>query len=148
MKSVVKILRLLGPGELQIPQRHENGLGWRPIMQPDTIDYRRPQTPPPHRPVIRLLIRSLGAILFMTSLACCIMTWRTPGRLGYIPWGDVGLGFRSYAGWLQWIEYAPWEKNPDYVEVSLPWAVWWFAELLLVAATFIPWQREAEWHPA
>jgi hypothetical protein len=84
VKSVVRILRRLGPGTLQIPQRHVNRLRWLCIMQPDMLDYRRPQTPPPHRPVMR----------------------------------------------------------------SLPWAVWWFAEFLLIAATFIPCQHEAEWHPA
>lgn len=35
--------------------------------------------------------------------------------------GDVGLGFRSFQGRLEWIQYAPWSRNPDYAYFSLTW---------------------------
>jgi hypothetical protein len=49
------------------------------------------------------------------------VTLSSPRRFIFLPGGDVGLGFRSHAGSLQWIEFAPWMANPDLVQWSLPW---------------------------
>jgi len=63
----------------------------------------------------------LTAVLIV-CLAWCLLTLQEPGRFIFLPGGDVGLGFRSHAGSLQWIEYAPWDaQNTDYVCWSMPW---------------------------
>jgi len=46
-------------------------------------------------------------------------------RFIFLPGGDVGLGFRSTHGSLQWVEYAPWEPSGliDVVRWSVPYWV-------------------------
>ncbi|MGD1087000.1 MAG: hypothetical protein ABSA47_19875 [Verrucomicrobiota bacterium] len=58
-------------------------------------------------------------------------------RFIFLPGGDVGLGFRSYKGSLQWIEYAPWEPTGliDFVHWSVPY---WM--LAVVVVSFLAWQ--------
>lgn len=52
----------------------------------------------------------------------------------FLPGGDVGLGFRSTAGSLQWIEHASWQPSApfDYVKWSVPYWV-----LVIAAAGFL-----------
>ena len=102
-------------------------------MLPDAIDYRHPSTPVQRRPVLRIIVLVADAIAFAVSAIWCIATWNSPGRLIFLPGGDVGLGFRSHAGRLEWIEYAPWMANPDYVQWSLPWLAAFAAEASVMA---------------
>lgn len=59
--------------------------------------------------------------LFSSSLVWCLATVNDPGRLLFMPLGDVAGGFRSWDGRLEWIEYAGWERNPDKPQWSVPW---------------------------
>ena len=69
----------------------------------------------------RLLIVVIAA--FIIILVIWLGTIESPGRFIFLPGGDVGLGFRSYAGHLEWIEYVPWgpPKYVDNVLASIPW---------------------------
>src|SRR4051812_10195900 len=102
-------------------------------MQQEALDYRRPTTPVQRRPVLRMIVLAAASILLVLSVVCCVATWVSPRRFIFLPGGDVGLGFRSYAGWLAWIEYAPWMANPDYVRWSVPWVAVIVAEALAIA---------------
>ena len=81
--------------------------------------------------------RILSLLLGVSILLCavwCIMTLHEPGRLIFLPGGDVGLGFRSFAGRLEWIEYAPWDReHMDFAWWSLPWWVPIGGQALLLA---------------
>lgn len=89
------------------------------------------------RPPIFGFIRVAAVgILCLASIAWCVATWNHAGRLMFLPMGDVGLGFCSHAGWMQWIEYAPWEKTPDHLQWEVPWAAVILVESL-IAARFI-----------
>ena len=68
--------------------------------------------------------------LLIISILWCVRTWTTAGKFMFFT-TDVVLGFRSEHGWLQWIEDAPWE-NKEYVDWSLPWAVVFAAEALMI----------------
>lgn len=69
----------------------------------------------------RVILPAVG-LMVVASTTWCFATLSQPGRLIFLPFGDVGLGFRSFAGRLQWIEYAPWDpKNMDHPLLSLPW---------------------------
>jgi len=51
-----------------------------------------------------------------------LTTMHEPRRFIFLPGGDVGLGFKSFDGWLEWIEYAPWDPaHTDTAWWSLPW---------------------------
>jgi hypothetical protein len=108
-------------------------------MQRESIDYRHPSTPVPRRPVMRIIALVTACVLFVVSVVWCITTWSSPGRFIFLPGGDVGLGFRSHAGTLQWIEYAPWMANPDYVQWSLSWSAAFVVEassIVIALCTF------------
>ena len=108
------------------------------MMQDASVNYRNPATPLPRCSVLPLLIIATCALLLAISILLCITTWNTPGRFIFLPGGDVGLGFRSYGGWLDWVEYAPWDRNPDYIRWSLPWAAVFFAQgLTAVLAIYV-----------
>src|SRR5690349_7762713 len=99
-------------------------------MQLAALDYRQPSTVVKRRRMPKVVLTS-AAVLFAVSVTCCIATWNTPRRFIFLPGGDVGLGFRSYGGLLQWIEYAPWDPvNMDFPHWSIPWAAIFGAELL------------------
>jgi len=120
-------------------------------MEPEASDDRHHGATERRHTAVQLLVRYLASILFIASLTLCLMTLRTPGRFIFLSAGDVGLGFRSAAGWVQWIENAPWERNPDYIELSVPWAVPLIAEALLVSAIFFGWpapRPRETWHAA
>ena len=77
-----------------------------------------------------VILAAIVSVL-LGSIACCVGTWSEPSRFIFLPGGDVGLGFRSHAGWLQWIEYAPWDAvNMDYPRWSVPWTVVILGEVL------------------
>jgi hypothetical protein len=61
---------------------------------------------------------------FIVFLVIWLGTIESPGRFVFLPGGDVGLGFRSYAGQLEWIEYAPWGP-PEYCDNVLASIPWW-----------------------
>lgn len=88
----------------------------------------------------RIAIALTILIGLTASVLWWAMTMREPGRMIFLPGGDVGLGFKSYAGRLQWIEYAPWDpRNLDYPWWSIPWVVVVSAETLaLVAVARVP----------
>jgi hypothetical protein len=79
-----------------------------------------------------MTILCAAAILLIASVIWCIATLNSPGRVIFLPGGDVGLGFRSHAGWLDWIEYAPWASKTDYVQWSVPWAAPFLIEALVI----------------
>ena len=57
-----------------------------------------------------------------------------PGRFIFLPGGDVGLGFRSFAGHLEWIEHAPW----DTAHLDTPcWSIPWWAVVAGLAVGII-----------
>jgi len=64
-------------------------------------------------------------------------------RFIFLPGGDVGLGFRSYKGSVQWIEYAPWEPNGliDFVRWSVPY---WLLAVVVAAflARHVLWKKK------
>src|SRR4051812_18876524 len=98
-------------------------------MERGTLDYRCPTTSD-RRGGIAPLLATASAVLLAGSVAWCTFTWDKPDRLIFLPWGDVGLGFKSYGGWLQWIEYAPWMRSSgDYPKWSVPWGVVFMLEL-------------------
>ena len=105
-------------------------------MQPQALDYRRPSTPVQRHPVLRMIVLAAASVLLVVSVIWCVATWRSPDRFIFLPGGDVGLGFRSHAGWLQWIEYAPWETNPDYVLWSVPWGAAFATDASVIAICF------------
>lgn len=65
--------------------------------------------------VAPLLVAVLLSMLWLDS-------YSATRRFIFLPGGDVGLGFKSADGLLQWIEYAPWDrKNLDYPWWSVPY---------------------------
>lgn len=44
-------------------------------------------------------------------------SYSTIRRFIFLPSGDVALGFKSAAGRVQWIEYAPWDRK----HLDTPW---------------------------
>ncbi len=99
-----------------------------PYESPDV----KAATDAPPRPRLRLAFLFASTLLLVASIVWCIATLHSPQRFIFLPGGDVGLGFRSYAGWLQWIEYAPWDiNNMDYAPWSVPWAA------VIVAISFL-----------
>jgi hypothetical protein len=108
-------------------------------MQPQSLDYRHPATGVRRPPLVANVLLAVTAVAFLASLAWCILTWTTPGRFIFLPGGDVGLGFKSHAGLLQWIEYAPWNRaNMDFPRWTAPWALVLAVEfsLLLLSVLF------------
>src|SRR5580700_7397220 len=101
-------------------------------MRQDTLDYRSPSTPAEPRSVLWMVVVAATSVHLAVSIICCIATWNSPKRFIFLPGGDVGLGFRSYAGCVDWIEYAPWVANPDYVKWSVPWAAVFAADALII----------------
>jgi hypothetical protein len=120
---------------LVIPTR----LGARPAvgcwsaMQRQSIEYRQLSTPAQRRPMLRSIVFVAASVLLVVSVICCLATLSSPRRFIFLPGGDVGLGFRSYAGSLQWIEFAGWQANPDYVQWSLPWPAVFVVEAMVIA---------------
>lgn len=93
-----------------------------------------PSPPAQERPPLFRSVRTVAVVvLLIVSLVWCIATWNNAGRLIFFPMGDVGMGFCSRGGWLQWIEYAPWESTPDHLQWEVPWAAVILAESLLAA---------------
>jgi hypothetical protein len=83
----------------------------------------------PTSAIIAPLCAGLWFVIILTIVVC---TLNVPGRFIFIPGGDVGLGFRSFRGNLEWIEYAPWSRNPEYVD-TLRWSVSWWPIVLVHA---------------
>jgi hypothetical protein len=103
-------------------------------MPLETLDYRYPSRRTPGRQLARKMIVICDAVLLGMSMFSCVITWNTPRRFIFLPGGDVGLGFRSYGGALQWVEYAPWDPiNTDFAHWSISWAVIFAVELLPMA---------------
>jgi hypothetical protein len=100
-------------------------------MSQESLDYRRPSTPPEDRSVRTIVVVVIAASVFIASLACCIATWDSPRRLLFLPAGDVAMGFRSTHGWVDWIEYTDWDKR-EYPSWSIPWLAFFALELLPV----------------
>jgi len=72
--------------------------------------------------------------------ACWASTVHQPGRFIFLPGGDVGLGFGSFAVRLEWIEYAPWDPaHMDYPWWSIPW--WPVFVALAVVMVACAWPR-------
>lgn len=76
----------------------------------------------------------LSAILIFALVCLWIDSYFHLRRLILFGSGDVGLGFRSASGSLDWIEWAPWEPAGliDYVRWSIPFWV-----ILLCFACFL-----------
>jgi hypothetical protein len=93
----------------------------------------------------RVFLLAVG-LLLVASVTWCVTTRAQPDRLIFLPGGDVGLGFRSFAGDLQWIEYAPWDRNNmDYAWWSLPWWLIIVTEASLCAMLTWPiWRRKPQ----
>jgi hypothetical protein len=102
-------------------------------MEPEPLDYRNPSTVRQARADLLPKLAIAAAVLLIVSVTCCIVTWTKPGRFIFVPLGDVGGGFKSYAGWLEWIEYAPWEApRGDYPQWGVHWGVVFVVEMLPV----------------
>lgn len=80
-----------------------------------------------------MVVLAAASILLIISAVWCVATWSSPGRFIFLPFGDVGLGFRSHAGWLEWIEHAAWMDDPDFVKWSVPWFAVIVVEALIIA---------------
>jgi hypothetical protein len=106
---------------------------YSPDVDQETLEYRHPSTPVPRRPVFRGILLAAASVLLIISVAWCVATWNSPGRFIFLPFGDVALGVRSHAGWLDWVEHASWVDDPDYVRWSVPWAGVFVVEGLIVA---------------
>ena len=86
--------------------------------------------------LLRLIVLTSSLIVLFGSIALWLSTLSLPARFVFLPSGDVWLGFRSHAGWLQWIEYAYWDReNTDYAWWSIPWGL-----ILVAESTFMLWQ--------
>ncbi len=73
---------------------------------------------------------------------CWVTTIQDPGRFIFLPAGDVGLGFRSFAGRLEWIEYASWD--PAHLDTpwwSIPW--WSVIGALALGMVACAWPRKS-----
>lgn len=72
------------------------------------------------------------------AIAFCSVCWVTtlndPGRFVFLPGGDVGLGFRSFAGRLEWIEYAPWD--PAHMDTPW-WSIPWWTVVAVLALGYV-----------
>ena len=110
-------------------------------MQQEALDYRHPSTPVQRRPVLGMIVLVAAIITLAVSVIWCVATWGSPGRFIFLPYGDVGLGFRSQAGWLEWVEYAGWMASPDYVQWSVPWAAPFVIEASVVALCLYRWRH-------
>ena len=108
------------------------------MTQLEPFDYRRPTTSVARRPVLRKRVLVTACVLFAVSAACCAATLSSPRRFIFLPFGDVAYGFRSYAGRLDWIQYAPWQQDPDWVEWSLPWPKALGFEAAVIALCLLP----------
>ena len=75
----------------------------------------------PRKRRARCIYLCVACFLFAASFLWCVACINEPGRLLFLPLGDVAGGFRSWNGHLEWIEYACWEQNPDYPMWSVPW---------------------------
>lgn len=85
---------------------------------------------------MRLWLAGVICILCIACIAWCFATWQAPGRMIFLPAGDVGMGFRSYAGWLAWVEFAPWQRNPDHIQFEVPWIAVILVEILMIVRPF------------
>jgi hypothetical protein len=84
---------------------------------------------------VRIVALAVGVLAILASSICCWATQDRPGRCIFIPAGDVGLGFRSWGGWLEWIEYEGWEPDKtDYVRLSVLWWAILLAEIVFCLA--------------
>ena len=107
-------------------------------MRRNVLDYRELAAMPKPRAWRATAALCAGAALLIASLAWCIATWNTPGRLILLPAGEGTMGFRSYRGWLEWVEYTDWDKK-EYPSWSVPWAG---AVLLELSGTaYVSWRR-------
>lgn len=74
----------------------------------------------------------------LAAALCASVAWWLAGlfrprRLILLPYGDIALGFRSYAGRLEWIEYASWGLTHDYPIFSVSWIAIITVESILLA---------------
>lgn len=97
------------------------------------------------RHLTRNLLIGVGVTIVFISLFNWATTGSTPARFIFLPLGDVGGGFRSSAGRLEWIEYASWVRaSPAYVRASMPWWIVLVFEVLvisLIPLKFRAWER-------
>ena len=90
------------------------------------------------KPILKQAAR-WPALLCIVTLAVLLCLWVDSlfhlRRFIFLPGGDVGLGFRSVSGSIQWIEWAPWEPTGliDFVRWSVPY---WLVVTLLVVPLF------------
>ncbi len=79
-------------------------------------------------------LKALGvagiAIAVAASAIWCGLGWLHPSRLVFLPFGDVIVGFRSYGGWFELVDYAPWTRALDFPLISIPWSVVLFVEVI------------------
>ena len=70
-------------------------------------------------------------------------------RFIFLPGGDVGLGFRSTSGSLQWIEHANWQPTPafDFVVWSIPY---WILSLVTFGflVGYVLWIKKCDTQPS
>src|SRR5580658_7446213 len=111
-------------------------------MDRSILDYHRSERSECRFPLFGQICLIAVHLLLVTSIVCCFLTWKSPGRFIFVPAGDVGLGFRSYAGWLEWVEYAPWDPRPDSVEISVSWMQTIAIEALAVVLVYL---RRRQW---
>jgi hypothetical protein len=78
-------------------------------------------------------LRVIPVVLVVVFLCLWVDSISHVRRFIFLPGGDVGLGFRSAHGALQWVEYAPWEAagRTDYVRLSIPYSLVVLAWLII-----------------
>jgi hypothetical protein len=111
------------------------------VMPREMIEYRHEYRHAARFPVLRTTIFITTCVLFVVSIIWCIATWSSPDRFIFLPYGDVGLGFRSHGGFIQWVQHAPWMANPDHVRWSLPWVVGFAFEASVIVLCILPRRR-------
>jgi len=89
---------------------------------------------------LRLCTLVAVVLALIGSIAWCAAGWSRPQQFIFLPYGDVGVGFRSHAGQLEWGEYADWERR-FYSYWSTPWTVVLGLEMIAVAAAAWWWQE-------
>src|SRR5216110_239910 len=79
----------------------------------------------------------IATVILIASIILWIDSNLNVRHFIFLPGGDVGLGFGSCHGLLQWVEYAPWSPMPQYIYsqvVAVPYCL-----ITVVTAAFLCW---------
>ena len=97
------------------------------------------------------LARDTKAILISSILLVASVLWCFDGLsiansdFIFVPSGDVAYGFRSFAGSLEWVQNAGWQRNPYYPAWSVPW--WMIISIKCAALFYFGWRSTSQSPP-